>query len=157
MDEATARSVVAWRYAPPFDVYNTDPAAWDGALAGLLDPRYAYYALLDERGQAVAFACFGEDAQVPGGDYRADALDLGWGLHPALLGQGHGLSLVTAILAFGRSHFDPPGFRTTIAGWNERSRRVAEKAGFRAVQTFRSRSHRGSATDLWVVLMCPAG
>ena len=59
-----------------------------------------------------------------------EALDVGAGLRPELTGQGHGAAFLGAILEFGRRHFATRGFRATIASWNERALRMAERAGF---------------------------
>ncbi len=102
-----------------------------------LDPEYAYYALLTAEGELVAYCCFGADAQVPGGDYGADALDIGLGVRPDLTGQGQGSAYVQAVLDFARRAFSLSAFRVTIAEFNGRALRVWEKAGFRRVQRFR--------------------
>ena len=82
---------------------------------------------------------FSPDGQVPGGDYRANALDIGMGLRPDLTGQGRGLMYVKAILDFAHRTFAPTAFRVTVAQFNKRALRVWEKAGFRAIQTFHSK------------------
>ena len=135
MDEANARSMIGWRYDPPYDIYNIpEPAIED--LVFFTDPRNAYYSIRNDDGTLEAFCCFGADAQVPGGDYAEDALDVGWGLRPDLVGQGRGAAYVAAILEFARQTFAPAQFRTTVAEFNIRSRRVCEKAGFQQVQRF---------------------
>lgn len=136
MDEACARAILEWRYEPPYDVYNM---AFDSRAAGvefLTDRRNGYYALINECGVPVAFCCFGADAQVPGGHYEADALDVGMGVHPDLAGRGHGLEFMDAVLHFARQEFVFGTFRTTVAAFNERALRVCEKSGFRRRQAF---------------------
>jgi [ribosomal protein S18]-alanine N-acetyltransferase len=135
MDEANACTLISWRYDPPYDIYNI-PASTVEEVSFLTDPHNAYYSMHNEDGILEAFCCFGADAQVPGGNYTADALDVGWGVRPDLTGQGRGLAYVTAILAFARQTFAPVRFRTTVAAFNTRSRRVCEKAGFEQVQVF---------------------
>lgn len=137
MDRATAVWVASWRYGPPYDVYNADPANVEEDVAYFLDPTNCYYKILDATGEVLGFASFGPDGQVPGGDYRAEALDLGIGLAPELTGRGLGPEIVQAMLAFAREQFGPvPAFRTTIARFNKRSRRVCEKLGFTVRQHF---------------------
>jgi len=135
MDEANARSLISWRYDPPYDIY-TIPASAAEDMSFFTDPHNAYYSIHNADGILEAFCCFGADAQVPGGDYTADALDVGWGVRPDLTGKGRGLAYVTAILAFARQTFVPARFRTTVAEFNTRSRRVCERAGFEQVQVF---------------------
>ena len=139
MDEANARAFISWRYDPPYDYYNIAASAIE-SLSFFIDPHNAYYSIGNEQGTLEAFCCFGADAQVPGGDYSTDALDVGWGVRPDLTGQGHGSAYVAAILAFAQQTFAPARLRTTVAEFNKRSRRVCEKAGFRQVQVFSART-----------------
>jgi ribosomal-protein-alanine N-acetyltransferase len=136
MDEASARAILCWRYDPPYDVYNLDPDPKGTELGFLLDPANHYYAVDGEDGDLEAFCCFGPDAQVPGGDYGAAALDIGLGVRPELTGQGRGLVYASAVCDFARSTFEPAAFRVTVARFNRRARRVWEKAGFRPGQAF---------------------
>jgi ribosomal-protein-alanine N-acetyltransferase len=137
MDATSARAMLSWRYEPPYDVYNLEFDDVEAAIAFFLDPRNAYYAIRDDRGNLVAFCCFGHDAQVPGGDYRRAALDIGLGVRPDLTGQGQGLLFVNAVLDFALHTFGPAASRVTVAKFNERALRVWEKAGFRPVQEFK--------------------
>jgi homoisocitrate dehydrogenase len=142
MDEASARQVLAWRYEPPYEMYNlTSPEdGADATVEFLTDAQNGYYVVDDERGELVAFCCFGADAQVLGGDYAADALDIGLGMRPDLTGRGNGGTYVEAVLDFARRRFMPSAFRVTIAAFNGRARRVWTRAGFQEVQTFERRT-----------------
>jgi ribosomal-protein-alanine N-acetyltransferase len=135
MDAANARAFISWRYDPPYDRYNI-PASAVEHLSFFTEPQNAYYSISSDDGTLEAFCCFGADAQVPGGDYTTDALDVGWGLRPDLTGQGRGSAYLAAILAFAHQTFAPARLRTTVAEFNTRSRRVCEKAGFHQVQLF---------------------
>jgi ribosomal-protein-alanine N-acetyltransferase len=128
IDAATARQISGWRYPPPYDIYNCHPADMDAHVRLLLTPAYHYYTVRAENGQLIAFRCFGPDAQVPGGDYSAPALDMGGGLKPELTGQGLGAVVMQAAFAFARRQFAPPAFRTTVAAFNLRALRVCEQA-----------------------------
>src|SRR5262245_13252455 len=100
MTERAARDISTWRYPDQDAFYNPDEASLEGYIASLLDPHYAYYAIYEEA-MLVGFCCFGEDAQVPGGDYcPPDTLDIGLGLRPEWTGQGRGTAFLAAILAF---------------------------------------------------------
>ena len=149
MNPASARAILKWHYDAPYDVYNLDAGDSENAVQALLDPRNAYYAIIGDRQGLVAYCCFGPDAQVPGGDYRVDALDVGLGVRPDLTGRGRGYRYVDAVLDFGRRTFSPTAFRVTVAEFNQRALRVWGKAGFRPVQTFR-RKGDGKA---FVILM----
>jgi ribosomal-protein-alanine N-acetyltransferase len=135
MTEDDARAVVAWRYEPPYDVYDVLPAHRDETAQSFVDPSLGYHAArLD--GELVGFCCFGADARVPGGDYRDDLLDVGLGLRPDRTGRGIGLEFVRSVLAFAEATRAPSGCRLTVAGFNERAIRVYERAGFRLAHTF---------------------
>lgn len=140
MTDGYAREIVAWRYPAEYDLYNTDPMHVSEDVRALTDPANAYYAVWDEEFGLFGFCCFGKDAQVPGGDYGADALDVGLGMRPDLAGQGKGTAFLQAILEFADAEMGPRGYRATIAANNARSRRVFEKAGFALEQSFHSRS-----------------
>ena len=66
---------------------------------------------------------------MPGGAYTDDALDIGWGMRPDLMGQGRGREFVAAIVGFAWQTYRPIRLRVTIADFNVRSRRAAEPAG----------------------------
>ena len=153
MDEVSARTALAWRYEPPYDFYNTAPQDRDAALTTLLNPAYAYHAITDAEGTLVGYACFGPDAQVPGGTYPADALDVGWGLHPAVLAQGDARRVVTAILDFARGRFAPLAFRTTVASFDAAAVQVCEAVGFRSVATFRHPAPWSPSSEEWTLLV----
>ncbi|HHY53888.1 MAG TPA: GNAT family N-acetyltransferase [Chloroflexi bacterium] len=140
-----ARTVLCWRY-PDMGAYpEPDDEELEHDIAALLRPDYHYFAAHDETGRLIGFCCFGEDAQVPGGDYSLPALDIGLGLHPDLTGRGLSHSFLEKILAFGVEIFAPEYFRATVAAVNIRSLRLFEGSGFYFIQTFVSgevRNHR---------------
>jgi RimJ/RimL family protein N-acetyltransferase len=138
LTNADARSIVQWRYEPPYDVYNIDAGEIEVAVDFFADPANCYYSITDGSGELAAFCCFGRDAQVSGGDYSAKALDIGLGVRPDLTGKGNGLQYVNAVLDFARRTFSPTAFRVTVAEFNKRAFRVWEKAGFRPMQTFQA-------------------
>ena len=143
--EEEARTVLCWHYPAlvAFTAPDEDDLARD--VAALLRPEYHYYAAHDETGRLVGFCCFGEDAQVPGGDYSLPAVDVGLGLHPDLTGRGLSHSFLEKILHLGMTLFAPEFFRATVAAVNERSLRLFEGSGFFFMQTFISgevRDHR---------------
>src|SRR5271157_3939006 len=77
MTELNARAALSWRYEPPYDFYNHDPAELDKLIYNsFLNTAYHYHAVIDEHGPLIAFRCSGKDAQVPGGDYSAETLDM---------------------------------------------------------------------------------
>ncbi len=130
MDAAAAHEVVAWRYEPPYHIYNIPGEADEETVAFFTDPENGYWRVDDEQGKLAAFCCFGEDGRVPGGDYRTPALDIGLGIHPDRTGKGQGGMFVAAVCDFAQRSFKPPALRVTIAEWNKRAQRVWQRAGF---------------------------
>jgi len=151
IDELAAREIVGWRYEPPYDIYNLEDSA--DSVQYALDLRNNYHVMRDQSGKLIGFCSFGEDGQVPGGDYGAHALDIGMGIHPEFTGQGLGGSFVLAVLDFAKGEFKPSTFRVTIATFNKRAQRVWEKNDFKPIQTF---THHGSKRD-FIVMIRDAG
>jgi [ribosomal protein S18]-alanine N-acetyltransferase len=137
MTEECSRAALSWRYDPPYDFYNHDPTQLDAVIQNsFLNPVYRYFSVLDENDSLIAFRCFGEDARVPGGDYNADALDMGGGLRPDLTGHGLGPQIMLSAMGFARAEFSPRKFRATVAAFNLRAQRACEKVGYALVQRF---------------------
>lgn len=138
IDHAAIHELLRWRYPPPYDVYNLAIAPADEAAAFnfFLDPAFAYHRIDDEYGELAAFCCFGVDAQVPGGDYSAPALDLGLGVRPDLVGRGRGSHYTTAVAQYAIDTYAPPALRVTIAAFNIRAQRAWAAAGFRETARF---------------------
>jgi GNAT superfamily N-acetyltransferase len=149
--------MAGWRYEPPYDVYDLGKGEdVERVVEDLLNPEFAYTAILDPAGALVAFCCFGADARVPGGDYRAAALDIGLGVRPDLTGQSQGSAYAQAVLDYVASTSSAESaedvevaYRVTIAAFNVRARRVWEKLGFRPTQRFNS-AHDGRPFILYV-------
>ena len=137
-----ARQFVRWAYEPPYDIYNMvddphDPNLVEAAVNYFLDPALPCYVLDgDDEAEILAFCTFGEDAQVPGGDYSLEAVDIGLGVRPDLTGRGLGQRFVTAVIQFAIQKFQPAYLRVTIAAFNERALRVWQRQGFVVVQQF---------------------
>lgn len=146
MNATYAKQLTKWHYEPPYQMYNSTS---DEALIGsFVDPQNAYYSILDN-GELVAFCCFGKEAQVPGGDYEKDALDIGLGVRPDRTGRGKGQMYIADVLNFARSTFNPTLFRITVAAFNERAFKAWKKAGFQQLQTFPAQKDQ----ELFIVLV----
>ena len=132
--DGDVREFAAWRYEPPYDAYNitTDPTE---AVEYFLGTDIHCHTLVDGA-EIVGYCTFGRDAQVPGGDYTADALDLGLGVKPSRTGSGDGHRFVAAVVDHAIAVFSPRLIRVTIAAGNERARRVWSNAGFTEVSRF---------------------
>lgn len=137
-----AEEIVTWHY-PDYPLFQVSPEDNEFEIKVLLEPLYNYHVGLNQAGEIVGFCCFGADARVPGGSYEeVQALDVGLGLHPALVGKRLGLAFLQAALAFGAAKFAPRAFRATIAVFNRASRRIFEQAGFTLQERFQSASVR---------------
>ncbi|MEZ4645379.1 MAG: GNAT family N-acetyltransferase [Chloroflexota bacterium] len=135
------RQFIYWQYEAPYDVYNIatgelNETAVAQEITYFLDPAINCHAIIDQQGMLQAFCTFGKDAQVPGGDYSQDALDIGLGVRPDRTGQGQGYRFVAAVIEFAQKTFQPTMLRVTIAEFNERAKRVWLGQGFVEGQRF---------------------
>ena len=154
VDDADIREFAAWRYDSPYDVYDItmDP---DEAVGYFLGTDIHCHALI-ERDEVVAYCTFGHDAQVPGGDYNVDALDIGLGVKPSRTGSGAGHRYIAAAIALATEALEPRQLRVTIAAGNKRALRVWSNAGFTETSRFSTpREMMGSAE--FVILVRDAG
>jgi ribosomal-protein-alanine N-acetyltransferase len=136
--EEDAREFASWTYPEPYSMYNSSP---DDAEF-FLDPANGYLTVTGDDGDLVGFCCFGLDARVPGGDYDDEHIDLGTGMRPDLTGQGRGREFFGAVIDECARRFPAKPMRTTVAAYNERARRMVERAGFREARQFLSPQSR---------------
>ena len=136
MTEPDARDILAWRYDEPYDFYNPKTDELEKDIQTFIEPTNLYLAVRDADGDLIAYYCFGGEAQVLGGDYSENALDVGGGARPDMLGSGLGEMFVRVAMDFGNLFFHPEKFRATIAAFNTRALRMCEKAGFVWTQQF---------------------
>jgi [ribosomal protein S18]-alanine N-acetyltransferase len=129
-----ARQITRWRYPAPYDIYDLNTA--DMILVLILHPLWHlagvahFCAVCDEDGELAGMFQFMR---------KGSTLEIGLALRPERTGQGLGLDFVLAGLAYGVRRFRPAAFRLDVAAFNERARRVYERAGFRAVRTMPKR------------------
>ena len=129
------RAFMAWEYAGSYAVYNMAPENEEDRRF-FLDPENGYFGICNESGELLGFCNFGADARVPGGDYGADAVDIGMGMRPDLTGQGMGVVYATAVFNFAMDHYPGQPQRVTIAAFNKRAQRLCSKFGFSEVSRF---------------------
>ena len=130
------RQFVSWRYEPPYDIYNENPAQVEEIVAYYRNPQFQAHSMTDDNGRLIGICSFGPDGRVPGGLYHHDALDIGLAIRPDLTGQGQGHTFIQAVLNFAWKKFQPPACRVTIAAFNKRAQRVWQKVGFTQVEQF---------------------
>ena len=135
-DKKSAREFVRWEYEPPYDVYNCPQEEVERAIQYNVDPKNNVYAMFNQDGKLIGYCSYGQDAQVPGGDYSEAALDIGMMLKPELTGQGLGSTFAEEIIRNGLAQYDLKKLRVTIAAFNQRAIRTWEKNGFKHIQTF---------------------
>lgn len=116
--EETHRLLTTWRYPPPFDFY-------DGDVEPVLNPE-RYFEARDERDELIGFYYF---------EPKPPDLDYGLGLRPDLVGRGLGLDFFLAGLAFARRRYGPRRVFLHVAEFNDRARRVYERAGFSVISS----------------------
>lgn len=134
-DEASARKFLGWKYEHPYEIYNYSPEHFAEDLAYHLDPANNMHSMY--RGdELVGYCSYGRDAQVPGGDYSEEALDIGMMIKPELTGQGQGSNYANAVIQNGISKYHPRKLRVTILESNLRAIRVWEKNGFQTAKSF---------------------
>ena len=121
MTESWAGGIVGWRYPSPYDFYNAPDDIPAGYIEGMLSQESPHWGVVDLTGELIGFVAIGKEAQVPGGDYSADATDIGIGLRPDRCGQGLGRQVVAAFIEFLEARYGPSSYRATIAAFNQRS------------------------------------
>ncbi|WP_328291591.1 GNAT family N-acetyltransferase [Kineococcus sp. NBC_00420] len=129
-----ARSVAAWAYPPPFDLYDVDPANTN--LFTDRDPDGGGYYPATDDGAVVAFCVFGPEARVRGQQPQDGVLDVGLGVHPNLTSRGLASGLFEQVAALAWDLFHPRQLRTAVATFNDRSLALCRKAGFTPVRDF---------------------
>jgi RimJ/RimL family protein N-acetyltransferase len=145
--------MLSWQYEPPYGMYTLEPVDEATAIRELLRPELHYVAVLDEHDDMIAFRCFGPDAQVPGGIYGEEALDLGGGLRPDLTGKGLGWHVIAASMNYAMGRFAPRLFRTTVASFNQRAKKVCERLGYQVARSF-NRPSDGMSFDILLKEAC---
>ena len=132
LEKEHALAILEWRYPPPYVIYNFSADNTQAELHYLLENA----AILNQQGELEGYCSFGRDGQVPGGDYSAQALDIGMGVRPDLIGQGRGKQYAQAVARYGANQYAAKQLRVTIAGFNQRAQRVWQHLGFKQVEKF---------------------
>jgi [ribosomal protein S18]-alanine N-acetyltransferase len=135
MTTTWADEVAAWRYEPPFDLYDGQ----ESTVAVLLDGNHL--AILDD-GAFIGFVEIGPEARVRGGPTEEpDVTDVGFGLAPDRVSRGFGTragALAIEVLRLAGHG----SLRASILASNDRSRRLAAGLGFHETAAFEDESGR---------------
>jgi ribosomal-protein-alanine N-acetyltransferase len=137
---ADSDAVGRWRYDGRWSVY--DQRADDAAVDAF--GRRAVVSADD--GRLIGFYCVGADARVPGLVADAAVVDLGLGMAPELVGQGHGVQFAQTVLDDVGRRLLPTPLRAVIQTWNTRSLALARRLGFTAAGNHRCRQDDGEVT-----------
>lgn len=125
IDDAAAKALASWRYPGVYAFYDLDRDPEDVELIFDPDRRAGRWFAVDEvhTGELVGFY-----ELKP----RLAEVELGLGLRPDLTGQGLGTAFVDAGIRLAREWH--PGMRIMllVAIFNDRARKVYERAGFHA-------------------------
>lgn len=133
-----AREILDWRYPPPYDFYNPPGTRHDeGYIRQFLNPALKFHGVMNAHGSLIGFCSFGVDGQVPGGDYSAEALDIGLGMKPVLTGKGLGPVFFGSILDHAARMLEPDFYRLTVANFNQRAINLYRKFGFQPATEFK--------------------
>ena len=136
LTESQIQEFISWQYDGPYAMYTMNDENEAELVTFFTDPANGYFAIVDEAGLLLGFCNFGADAQVPGGDYNQDAIDVGMGMRPDLTGQGQGADYARAVFEFAQKQDPGQAFRATIAEFNKRAQKVCLKHGFKVVDRF---------------------
>jgi [ribosomal protein S18]-alanine N-acetyltransferase len=132
-----ARAISRWRYEGIYAFY--DQEALPMLSLALFRPLLRALGLeafivLDDASERIGIFTFTQ---------RGNAIEIGLAMRPDLTGRGMGLDFVEAGLDFARTRYAPTRFTLDVATFNERARRVYERAGFKPLETFTRRINGG--------------
>lgn len=136
-----ARAIAGWEYQGDLAIYNRE-----GDETGI-GSEHGFVAVVDETDDLVGFLSFGPDGQVPGGDYRGHAVNIGWGLRPDLVHRGRSGELLDLMCDEVAARFPGQRIRATVAEWNRPALSVVERAGMRRVTSF----HREDGVEFLIL------
>jgi ribosomal-protein-alanine N-acetyltransferase len=129
MNDASAREIAdGWKYEPPYDFYDAtaDSEDYDEFVNPEKWPECFYKVCM--AGQLVGFYLMTSSG---------DAMEIGLGMRPDLVGHGSGSGFVRACLDHAR---DERGFsgpvNLYVASFNERAIRTYERIGFKKVREY---------------------
>jgi [ribosomal protein S18]-alanine N-acetyltransferase len=131
MTEEHAKAICDWKYEPPYDLYHWKP--WhelernNEEIANPAIREEQYASALSHDGTLIGFVQF-----FPLSGWTR----LGLGLHPEARGRGWGEAFVRAIVNEALQRDPNRTIDLEVLVWNERARRVYEKAGFQVTDQY---------------------
>lgn len=123
-----------WKYQAPYDFYDmtADPEDY----AELLDEsaRLGRYFQVLQNGALFGFCAL---------EKKADAVELGLGMHPAYVGQGYGPAFYQAIEDYVKDQHQVATIQLSVASFNQRARKLYEKMGFLIKESYLQETNGG--------------
>lgn len=137
LNSEDATEMLGWRYADDYAMYNILISADELSteIASVLDPANHFYGIYHDE-TFIGHCVFYAEAQVMGGDYTEEAIDIGVGMRPDWTGKGKGTRIIQAVLDFAQKNYPSETYRATIAAWNIRAQKATQRAGFQKVAKF---------------------
>lgn len=125
LTDADRLTIGNWRYDGELAIYSPGAGAMD-----LREPDHV--ALTSHARPLLGYGTLGAEARVRGGMYEGgdSPLDVGLGLAPALVGAGHGVPALEALLRWVTRERGATCFRATVAAVNPRATAIVHRAGF---------------------------
>jgi [ribosomal protein S18]-alanine N-acetyltransferase len=119
-------AVAGWRYDGPWSVYDQRDQVATAANG--------YHAIVPSgTGELLGYFCVRAEARVPGLAEEPGAVDVGFGLGPAIVGRGRGASIIGPALVWLEDNLGPQELRVVVQSWNQRSLRLCRGLGFEEV------------------------
>jgi len=133
---AAAHIMQTWRYTGIMNRYSF--AANETTHQRLCQHESGYWQVRDEQGSLYGFVVIGHHAQVAGGDYTSNAVDLLIGLRPDLIGQLRGGGLCAVAITHAQSRHPDKTLRVSIPTSHDAALAVWQRAGFYPEYAFMS-------------------
>lgn len=121
LSDLDREAIASWRYPGELAIYDPGSGA-----AELRAPDHV--ALVSPDGTLLGYGSLGRQGQVPGGRYDGDAIDLGMGLRPDLVGRGLGPAALSVLIDYAKRDHDR--VRVTVADANPRAGALVRDLGF---------------------------
>ena len=126
-DEQFARTVQAWRYPPELHRYHFSDDPFERQW--LCHPSHGCWQITDQQHNPFGFAIIGPHAQVAGGQYSSDAIDVFIGIRPDLLNQQHGYDLATCVVTHAHQHHPNLPIRVSVPSFHLRALTLWQRFG----------------------------
>lgn len=145
MTETDARNICAWKYPPPYDVYDYADwetvvnSGWDLAIPEKRSAEYISFKYMN------GLVAFGRITSTP------DYVLIGIGLRPDFCGLGLGKAVMTSLVAAAQARYPHLIPALEVRTFNLRGIRCYEKCGFKRVKRYVRKTLTGEGTFYFMV------